>query len=416
MPRSRSDGSPPRPPNKQKLTEFYVRRSTQPGLTWDTLQKGLALKIHPSGSKSYKVVYSRSNRVRWYHLADANAIALSDARELARRVMYEVAEGKDPQAERRAARGAGNFEQLATRYLEEHARKHNRSWRQADKLVRRHLLPIWGKLLPSDITRSDVKQMMTRITSPTVANQTLASASAIFSWALKAEVNGIKSNPCSQVERHETTSRERVLKDHELPRFWNAFGQYGRAGVALKLILLTGQRPGEVTHLRLEHIHDGWWELPGKPELDWPGTKNGESHRVWLPPPARELVPELVNGDRRALSRLAEVMHNICDELGISDRATPHDLRRTHGTKIAALGFDRHAMNRIQNHKDGGIASVYDRHGYAEENKRIMEAVAIQLLTLVGSGICGRIVDTGKIETIDQQWRRHLGKRLTDAK
>ena len=50
--------------------------------------------------------------------------------------------------------------------------------------------------------------------------------------------------------------------------------------------------------------------------------------------------------------------------------------RRTHGTMITKLSFGRDAMNRIQNHREGGIASVYDRHGYAEENQRIMEAVA----------------------------------------
>ena len=57
-------------------------------------------------------------------------------------------------------------------------------------------------------------------------------------------------------------------------------------------------------------------------------------------------------------------------------------LRRTNGTTITALGFGRDAMNRIQNHKEGGIASVYDRHEYADENKRVMEAVAAHIMRL----------------------------------
>ena len=73
------------------------------------------------------------------------------------------------------------------------------------------------------------------------------------------------------------------------------------------------------------------------------------------------------------------------------ERATPHDLRRTHGTTIARLGFGRDAMNRIQNHREGGIASVYDRHQYAEENKKIMETVARHLETLV-RGTPGNVV------------------------
>ncbi len=74
-------------------------------------------------------------------------------------------------------------------------------------------------------------------------------------------------------------------------------------------------------------------------------------------------------------------MRDICTKLKV-ERATPHDLRRTHGTTITSLGFGRDAMNRIQNHKEGGIGSVYDRHGYADENKRIMEAVAARILSL----------------------------------
>ena len=71
-------------------------------------------------------------------------------------------------------------------------------------------------------------------------------------------------------------------------------------------------------------------------------------------------------------------MRDICRKLSI-EGATPHDLRRTHGTTIAALGFGRDAMNRVQNHREGGIGSVYDRHSYAEENKRLMEGVAAHL-------------------------------------
>ena len=74
-------------------------------------------------------------------------------------------------------------------------------------------------------------------------------------------------------------------------------------------------------------------------------------------------------------------MRDICVKLGI-ERATPHDLRRTHGSTITALGFGRDAMNRIQNHREGGIADVYDRFKYQEENKTIMETVARHIVAV----------------------------------
>src|SRR5262245_8219138 len=83
----------------------------------------------------------------------ADAIGLADARRLAQKIMLEVAEGKDPQAERRAARKAGTFAELAERYLVEYAKKRNKSWKQSDYLVRRHVVPVWGKLDVKSIAR-----------------------------------------------------------------------------------------------------------------------------------------------------------------------------------------------------------------------------------------------------------------------
>jgi integrase len=393
MPRPRRDGKPAAEPHKHKLSDIFLRKLRAQERTytvWDSLQRGLAVVVQPTGHKAWKCIYPFHGRPRWYHIGSADSIGLKDARKLASRVMFQVAEGKDPAAERKAERGRGTFEELATRYVEEYSKRKNRSWQQADALVRRHLIPRWGKLQAADISRSDVKAMMARIKAPIVANQTLAAASAIFAWAIREEI--VKTNPCQLVERNETKSRERVLSDSEIPKFWTAFDAAGLVpSTALKMILLTGQRPGEVAHMRREHIEDGWWTLPGDPvpALGWPGTKNGQSHRVWLPAAAQALLAEMdgkgfvLAGPRgSAVGKLDAAMRAICKKLG-AERATPHDLRRTHGTTIAALGFGREAMNRVQNHVEGGIASVYDRHQYADENKRIMETVAARIMALV---------------------------------
>ena len=58
------------------------------------------------------------------------------------------------------------------------------------------------------------------------------------------------------MERNATVSRERVLGDTEVPRFWEAFSAAGVSGAALQVLLLTGQRPGEVTRMRYDQITD----------------------------------------------------------------------------------------------------------------------------------------------------------------
>lgn len=380
MPRPRRDGTPARKPNRKRLThDFVMTVRGDPDrftLYWDTLQFGLALSVQPTG-RAWKVIYTAQRRSRWVHLGNARAIPLTDARRLAAKIMVQVAEGKDPYADRLALRDRGSFEQVAARYVAEYASKRNKSWRQAEALVARHLLPKWAKLDIGSIRRADVKTGIAAITRPVLANQVLAAASAVFSWAVKQEI--IAANPCYGIERNDTTSRERILSDAEIAAFWP------HLSVPLKLILLTGQRPGEVSHLRREHIIDGWWEMPGKPvaALNWPGTKNAQSHRVYLSESVHELLPGLTTVRRGQLQR---DMHDICTRLRVNEKVTPHDLRRTFCSKVTARGFGRDGMNRVTNHKEGGITDVYDRHKYAKENREIMEAVARHLVTIAAGG------------------------------
>jgi hypothetical protein len=239
MPRPRRDGKPASAPNKHKLSDIFLNKlkpQERPFAVWDEKQRGLAVVVQPTGHKAWKCIYPFHGRPRWYHIGAVASIDLADARKLASRVMFKVAEGNDPAAERKAERSKGTFEELATRYVEEYAKRKNRSWQQADALVRRHLIPRWGKLKAGDISRSDVKAMMARVTAPIVANQTLAAASAIFAWAIREEI--VKTNPCQLVERNDTKARERVLSDSEIPKFWTAFDGAGLLqSTALKLIV-----------------------------------------------------------------------------------------------------------------------------------------------------------------------------------
>jgi integrase len=91
--------------------------------------------------------------------------------------------------------------------------------------------------------------------------------------------------------------------------------------------------------------------------------------------------------------RLDTAMRNICARLGVKEKVTPHDLRRTFSTTVTGLGSGRDAMNRVTNHKDGGIATVYDRHKYRRENQTIMEKVAAHILQLAtGKGPDDKVI------------------------
>jgi integrase len=369
------------------LTELFVRRAKlAAGSYYDAKERGLLLLVQESGHRSFYFMYNVCGRTRWYNIG---WIGLSDARRRAAKLRAEVADDKDPQAERKAERDAGTFAELHQRYVTEWARKRNKSWEQPDRLVRKHLLPRWGRLNAKGITRADVHAALAKIDKPSVMNQTLAAASAVFTFAVKMEV--VAFNPCRGIDSNPTKARERVLSDSEIASFWPHLTP------ALRVILLTGQRPGEVSHMRREHVKDGWWEMPGEPDLktQWPGTKNGESHRVWLSEPVREVISvqdrgHLTGQDHGQLStglvfkrdRAPRAMRGICAKLGVDNKVTPHDLRRTFGTFVTRMKFGRAAMDRILNHRDRSVGTVYDQYSYATEDQHIMETVARHIVDL----------------------------------
>lgn len=401
---------------RRKLTDRTVkgaRLGDRRRLIWDDVIKGFALSVEPSGHRSYKLVYRRGGRVRWYTIGDARRLPLVDARKTAKdlNARMTLEPDFDPQSDRRRQVQAGTFEELARRYLKEHAKRRLRSWRQSEYKINRYLLPRWGSRQASAITYDDVLSLhddLTRRGSPVAANQAVAQAGAVFGWAVKRRL--VDGNPARGIERNKTHDRERVLSELELPTWWPAFDEAGPvAGAALRCILLTGQRPGEVRHLHTRHLErvDGgaWWRLPGEADAatGWPGTKNGQSHAVWLPARVLTLIDDVAGGRDglvfagkrgRPIGNLHEAMRAVREmiELEAGDKVTPHDLRRTHGTLVTGLGFTRDQMNRLQNHKEGGIGSVYDRHHYRDENRRIQEAVVAKVLRLVGKKSQGSVV------------------------
>ena len=109
--------------------------------------------------------------------------------------MLAVAHGKDPAAEKRAERSAGTFTELQ-RYVEHHAKKRNRSWRQADKLDPPLRAAALGQAAGGGITRGDVKAMMSQIEAPGRSPiRPWRRRRAVFAWAVKEEI--VAANPAS---------------------------------------------------------------------------------------------------------------------------------------------------------------------------------------------------------------------------
>jgi integrase len=400
----RRDGKPSREKREAALSDFLIK-SLKPQAEryyiYDTKCPGLAVRVEKSGTKSFKVIYRYHGKPKWYHIGDTRLIDLGDgpgdklgARSLALNVLHRVKVGrKDVNAELKAERSQGTFKDMAERYIAEHASKKLKSWKQSEWLLQTYLFPKLGGLPFTEVTRDDVKKLINKLSdrTPVGATNVKYAGSAVYTWGVKEGL--VKDNPFKLIDTKVAAERERVLSESEFPKFWEVFDKLGVQGKVLKLILLLGQRPNETASMRREHIVDGWWLLPGdpKPELSWPGTKNGKNHWVWLPQAALDVIGDakelMFAGARGGVIDPDATMRTICRDLGITDTVRPHDLRRTMGTTITAMKFGRDAMDRILNHKKKSVTAIYDRHTYASEDKQILEAVCQRMMNLVAGKV-----------------------------
>ena len=388
MPRPRKDGSPAASANRRRLTDTFVetvKPQDRPFATWDSKTDGLVLTVQPSGSRAWKFVYRRGGQPRWYTIGNASTVGLATARRIALKLANAVAEGGDPQSDKKAERGKGTLAEFAARYRDEYAKKENRSWQQSDRLITKYVLPRLGKLRVADIRRDDVQKMFDRLeATPVLANQVLAAVSAIFSWAVKKEVVAGEPVPPDRPQRdRESVARSERQRDRD-----------ALAGTAFDLAADPVDRsaPGRGRR-HAKRLHPG--RLVAPPRSARSADRMGRHEELERPhglagAGRARSGRRSPRGGRR--SRPNDVMREIVKRVGI-ERATPHDLRRTCLTIITRLGFGRDAMDRIANHEDGRVRDVYDRHHYSEENRRVMEAVAGHVMAVAeGRRAAGNVV------------------------
>jgi integrase len=208
-----------------------------------------------------------------------------------------------------------------------------------------------------------------------MANSVLAAVSGMYSWAVANDFEGFPpnhANPTEGVRRYETKDRDRIATDAELRALWPHLPP------VLRLILLTGCRPGEALNLRRCDIKADHWCQPGEPVRRWKGTKNKKPHDVYITPAIAGIVDEVADKHYRERT-VAGQMEAACKAAGIADDdpIKPHDLRRTWSTRAAVAGFSNEQIDRCLNHVTAKkITRTYNRHKYRLENAACWKKVA----------------------------------------
>ena len=360
---------------------------------------GFGLRITPRGVKSFVWVFRFKNRTRRITLGQYPAMGLADARFKLAEVRRTLGEGKDPGAEvvefRRAERAADTVETLVDDYLENWAKPRKRSAAEDERCLRKDVVSAWKGRKAKDIQRRDVIALLDGIVargSPIMANRTFEITRKMFNWAISRDILAV--NPCHMLKPPaKESSRDRVLNSDEILTFWhglNAAIMTETMRLAMRFMLTTAQRRGEVMGAEWSEIQGTIWMIPGE------RAKNGLPHRVPLSELATALLAEIkanAGGSNWLFpsprtdkhirgSAVDHSMRRNLDAIGLPD-IRPHDLRRSAASHMASLGIGRLTIGKVLNHVDSGVISTYDRYSYDDEKRRALEAWGRRLEEIV---------------------------------
>jgi integrase len=412
-----------------KLTDAAVSRLKPPAKGqkdhWDTLTPGFGVRISHGGTRTWMVQARVLKGGHWKQtritLGRYPVMTLGEAREAAREAQKEVEAGKDPRGRAKRDRAAledqsrNTWATLAETFMVKYAQR--KGLRQSTLRDYRRALQgpdveDWLDRPVAEITRRNIRDRLDTVAerAPIHANRLRAYWGKFFGWLTEQE--WIENNPVLGVARPvPERSRDRFLAQKEIVEVWQAFDAAGSvfAGM-IKVLLLTGQREGEIAGLMWHEVVD----LDGEdPRLELPPerTKNGRPHIVPLSPQAAELVrtqPRFkggvyvftTGGGATHVQNFNKGKKKIDAALGAAGVVMPpwriHDLRRTVATGLSEwLAIEPHIVESALNHVSGskaGVAGTYNRAQYLPQRKLALVAWANMIDELFGKSAGGNVV------------------------
>ncbi len=388
------------------LTDLQVRKMRPENHRFEILdQAGLYIRVAPSGRKSWIFRYLFDGIPRRMQLGVFPAVSLAEAREKHGAAMMDVQRGIDPGAAAKEAKAKKKAQPTFTDLLEEFWEielKQKQTGKERRRLIEKDAIPVWKNRKANSITRRDAVLLVDKIRqrAPVGANRFQSVLVRIFNFA--AERGIIEASPLVGLRKTPEKTRSRVLTDDEIRRLWEALDLentdidiYRVSKLALKMLLLTGQRPGEVCGMSWDEIDfaEGFWNIPAR------RMKNSEPQRVPLLPMSLEMLEEvkIYSGDSKFVFRsshkpenpiirqsITKALSRHWAEMGVTEAFTPHDLRRTVRTRLAELGVEDVIAERVLGHKLGGILAIYNRYSYDVEKRQALGLWERRLAEILG--------------------------------
>jgi len=348
-----------------QLTDVTIRAltATKPTDYWDAKLPSFGVRVCVH-AKTFMVKLGNSRR----SIGSYPALSLKGAR----------AKAMAMKSERRDTAPKTSLANLRELFLSVHCADYRprtlyetkRLLKKTDTLARKRI---------ADITTDHLMAIVDAQT-PAEANHLFKVLRTLFRFAARRRL--IQVSPLNLLSMpRKAPPRARILTDDELRSVWTAAEKTGgHFGAIVKLLILTGQRRGEIAALHASWIKNDTIEFPDSV------TKNKREHTIPIGAftttlisqvsspallfPARGKRSQPFNGWSKAKAALDRRLG------GTVAPWTLHDLRRTFATRMAELGVQPHVIERILNHSVGAlspISLVYNRASYLKEMREAIE-------------------------------------------
>lgn len=386
----------------------------KPGqILYDDNPAGFVARCLASGRVSYGYRYRHHGKSRWLGLGLHGAITADQARTLAKKRAGEVADSRDPTAEREEKRTAAAMVRQAEKntvdaILDTFEKRHVVGLRSSDQVKRAfkvYVRPRIGTMSIYEVRKSHINKMLNEIVDehgPVMADRVLAHVRKAFNWyAAKGEDDQFNSPIIRGMGRSDPAERrrERILADDEIREIWAALDKMETPScypAYVRFLLLTAARRNEAARMTNLELEGDNWVIPGARYKRLPKQKQMD-HVIPLNGAARELIFGRkgflfsTTGGKKAFSGFSKAKAEL-DRIIAKDRKaagrpamprwTLHDLRRTARTLMSRAKVPSDHAERALGHVMGGVRGTYDRHEYLDEKRQAFEALA-KLVTLI---------------------------------
>jgi integrase len=382
----------------------------------DAATPGFLLKVTPTGRKVFMVAYVANNgQRRKPAIGRFGEITVEQARAIAQDWLADVRKGKDPSAEKSAARRAPTVKELFERFITDYSEPRNKpSTVKANRSYGKlYVIPHLGQTKVSDVTRAEISSLMKKMSMfPTNANRVLSAVRKMFNLA---EVWGMRpdgSNPCRHVPKFPERGKTRLITDTELKKLYAYLSKAETEGLEHPFILLAVRLQFESAARMSEILKLEWaWVDLDNRRIVWPDSKTGGMSKPMSAEAVRllEAAPRLENSPyvcpsifdpSRPMSKHTyyKGWRRILGRAGLP-RIGTHGIRHRSATDIANSGIPVKVGMALTAHK---TVTMFMRYVHTEDDpvRAAADAVASRRRRLIGGAVAGTATTSARVPII----------------